>query len=93
MDDKYEIDQLVEGTVTRIVDYGAFVEIEPGIEGLLHSSQISQHNIQDAYEAITEGEGYLLRIISLDSERQRIGLSLKSVTDSEQKEWMNQRDL
>jgi small subunit ribosomal protein S1 len=92
-EDKYEIDQLVEGNVTRIVSYGAFVEIEPGIEGLLHISQLSRENVQDAHEVITEGEDHLLRIISLDSERQRIGLSLKGVTESEQIEWMNQRDL
>lgn len=92
-DDKYDIDQLVEGQVTRIVSYGAFVEIEPGIEGLLHISQLSRENVQDAHEVISEGETHLLRIISLDSERQRIGLSLKSVTASEQIEWMNQRDL
>jgi small subunit ribosomal protein S1 len=92
-DEKYEIDQLVEGTVTRIVSYGAFVEIEPGIEGLLHISQLSRENVQDAHEVIAEGEQHLLRIISLDSERQRIGLSLKSVSASEQIEWMNQRDL
>lgn len=92
-EEKYEIDQLVEGSVTRIVSYGAFVEIEPGIEGLLHISQLSRENVQDAHEVISEGEHHLLRVISLDSERQRIGLSLKSVSASEQIEWMNQRDL
>jgi ribosomal protein S1 len=90
---KYAVNQLVEGTVTRLVSYGAFVEIEPGIEGLLHISQLSYDNVEDPSDYISEGETHLLRVISLDSERQRIGLSLKSVSTSEQIEWMSQREL
>lgn len=91
--DKYEVGQLVEGEVTRIVSYGAFVEIEPGVEGLLHISQLSRDNVEDASEYIREGETHLLRIISMDAERQRIGLSLKNVTAAEQIEWMTNREL
>jgi small subunit ribosomal protein S1 len=91
-EEKYAINQLVEGKVTRIVTYGAFVEIEPGIEGLLHISQLSRDNIEDVSELISEGEIHLLRIISLDTTRQRIGLSLKGVSASEQIEWMSQRE-
>jgi small subunit ribosomal protein S1 len=91
-EEKYAINQLVEGRVTRIVTYGAFVEIEPGIEGLLHISQLSRDNIEDVNELISEGEIHLLRIISLDTMRQRIGLSLKSVSAGEQIEWMSQRE-
>jgi small subunit ribosomal protein S1 len=89
---KYVVEQLIEGNVTRIVEYGAFVEIEPGIEGLLHVSQLSRDNVEDAREFINEGETHLLRIISIDTDRQRIGLSLKSVTANEQIEWMNRRE-
>jgi small subunit ribosomal protein S1 len=91
-EEKYVVEQLIEGNVTRIVDYGAFVEIEPGIEGLLHVSQLSRDNVEDAREFIAEGETHLLRIISIDADRQRIGLSLKSVTANEQIEWMNRRE-
>lgn len=91
-DEKYQIDQLVEGTITRIVNYGAFVEIEPGIEGLLHISQIAHENIEDASDFIKEGETHLLRVISLDTRRQRIGLSLRAVTAAEQIEWMSQKE-
>jgi small subunit ribosomal protein S1 len=90
-EEKYMIDQLVEGTITRIVNYGAFVEVEPGIEGLLHISQLSRDTVKEPSEIIGEGETHLLRIISLDADRQRIGLSLRSVTASEQIEWMSQR--
>jgi small subunit ribosomal protein S1 len=92
-EEKYEINQLVEGKVTRIVSYGAFVEIEPGVEGLLHISQLSRENVQDANEFISEGETHLLRIVSLDAERQRIGLSLKNVTAAEQIDWMTSREM
>jgi small subunit ribosomal protein S1 len=91
-DDKYAVGQLVEGKVTRIVSYGAFVEIEPGIEGLLHISQLSRGNVEDPHELIAEGETHLLRVVSLDSNRQRIGLSLKNVTAAEQIEWMSRRE-
>jgi small subunit ribosomal protein S1 len=91
-DEKYAVGYLVEGKVTRIVSYGAFVEIEPGIEGLLHISQLSRENVEDPHELIAEGETHLLRVVSLDTNRQRIGLSLKNVTAAEQIEWMTQRE-
>ncbi|MBE2223574.1 MAG: S1 RNA-binding domain-containing protein, partial [Anaerolineae bacterium] len=88
VEERYEINQLVEGTVTRILDYGAFAEIEPGIEGLLHVSQLSRTNVENVSEVVKEGETHLLRIVSIDPRRQRIGLSLKAVTAQEQIEWM-----
>jgi small subunit ribosomal protein S1 len=90
--DNYHEGQLVEGTITRLVSYGAFVEIEPGVEGLLHTSQLSYGPIEKPDELIKEGEVHLLRIVSIDSKRQRIGLSLKAVTANEQIEWMAKRE-
>jgi small subunit ribosomal protein S1 len=91
--ERYRLHQLVEGTITRIVDYGAFAEVEPGIEGLLHLSQISRSMVDSAAEVVSERETHLLRIVSIDSDRQRIGLSLKAVTANEQIEWMAQREV
>ncbi len=88
VEERYEVNQLVEGTVTRILDYGAFAEIEPGIEGLLHVSQLSRTNVENVSEVVKEGETHLLRVVSIDPRRQRIGLSLKAVTAQEQIEWM-----
>lgn len=93
VDRRYAVDQLVESTITRIVDYGAFAEIEPGIEGLLHVSQLARTNVEDVKDVVKEGETHLLRILSIDSDRQRIGLSLKAVTAQEQIEWMAQKEL
>ncbi|MEW5989607.1 MAG: S1 RNA-binding domain-containing protein [Chloroflexota bacterium] len=89
--EKYLVGQLIEGVVTRIMDYGAFVEIEPGIEGLLHTSQLSRTPISDPHQVIQEGETHLLRVISIEPDRQRIGLSLKQVTANEQIDWMARR--
>jgi small subunit ribosomal protein S1 len=90
VEERYHINQLVEGKVTRILDYGAFAEIEPGIEGLLHVSQLSRTNVENVGEVVKEGETHLLRVVSIDPHRQRIGLSLKAVTAQEQIEWMAQ---
>jgi small subunit ribosomal protein S1 len=90
VEERYHVNQLVEGKITRILDYGAFAEIEPGIEGLLHVSQLSRGNVENVSEVVKEGETHLLRVVSIDSNRQRIGLSLKAVTAQEQIEWMAQ---
>jgi small subunit ribosomal protein S1 len=92
VEERYREGQLVEGMVTRIVNYGAFVELEPGIEGLLHTSQLPYGPVEDPKEYIKEGETHLLRVVSVDTERQRIGLSLKAVTANEQIEWMAHRE-
>ncbi|MEJ2752456.1 MAG: S1 RNA-binding domain-containing protein, partial [Chloroflexota bacterium] len=91
--ERYHENQLVEGTITRIVDYGAFAEIEPGVEGLLHVSQLSRGTVSSVGEMVQEGETHLLRIVNIDQNRQRIGLSLKAVTAMEQIEWMAQREI
>ena len=90
---RYNQNQLIEGKVTRILDYGAFAEIEPGVEGLLHVSQLSRNPVEDPRAVVKEGEVHLLRIVSIDQKRQRIGLSLKAVTPTEQIEWMAQKEL
>lgn len=92
VEQRYQQNQLVEGKITRIVDYGAFAEIEPGVEGLLHVSQLSRNQVENASEVVNEGETHLLRIVSVDPERQRIGLSLRAVNAHEQIEWMALRE-
>ena len=91
--ERYHENQLVEGTITRLVDYGAFAEVEPGIEGLLHVSQLSRGTVENVGEVVQERETHLLRVVNIDKKRQRIGLSLKAVTAMEQIEWMAQREI
>ncbi len=91
VEQRYHINQLVEGCVTRIVDYGAFAEIEPGVEGLLHLSQLSRGQVENAGEVVKEGETHLLRVVSIEKDRQRIGLSLRQVSANEQIDWMSRK--
>ncbi len=83
VDEMYHIGQLVLGEVSRVANYGAFIRLEPGIEALLHSSQVSNPAPEDVQTILQPGRQLLLRIISIESERQRLGLSYVDVTASE----------
>jgi small subunit ribosomal protein S1 len=74
---KYIVGDVVEGEVTNLTDFGAFARIGPGIEGLIHISELSEEKIEHPREVVHRGQRLSLRIISLDLERERIGLSLK----------------
>ncbi len=93
IDERYVEGQLVEGRVVRIMDYGAFIQLEPGIEGLLHISQLAPVEVQNVNELVRNDETHLLRVISVDPQRKRIGLSLKQVRVQEQMDWMAARQV
>lgn len=76
---KYSVGQLVEGVITRLAKFGAFARIEGDLEGLIHISEISDHRINHPKEALKEGDVKTLRIIRIDTEQHRIGLSLRKV--------------
>ena len=77
-----EVGKLYKGKVARIVDFGAFVTILPGKDGLVHISQISQERVEDVNEYLKEGEEVLVKCTDLDA-RGRIKLSMKEITDEE----------
>ncbi len=87
VEDKYELGQLVEGVVTNVVDFGAFAEIEDGVEGLIHVSELADGQISHPRDVVKKGDLLLLRIIRIDTRRKRLGLSLKRVLESEWAEW------
>jgi small subunit ribosomal protein S1 len=87
----YHVGQLVEGTVSRVAQFGAFVSLDPGIEALLHGSQLSDPPPVDPSLIVHEGQRLLLRVISIEPDRQRLGLSLKDVTDEEKARWQERR--
>ena len=78
---KYKIGDVIEGTVTKLVNFGAFVRVEEGLEGLIHISELSNQRVAHPGDVVKEGEVLKLKIISLDSERHRLGLSLKQAED------------
>lgn len=83
----YHIGQLVEGVVSRVADFGAFVSLEPGIEALLHVSQIADPPPADPTVMLYEGQKLWMRVISIEADKQRLGLSLKEVTEEESARW------
>jgi small subunit ribosomal protein S1 len=88
VDEKYEESQLVEGAVTNVVRFGAFIEIEPGLEGLLHVSEFADIAPRDPRELVKEGDRLLVRIIRIQSWRRRMGLSLRQVSEEEWEAWV-----
>lgn len=83
---KYEVNQLVLGTVTQLANFGAFARIEDGIEGLVHVSELSEARVEHPRQLVHEGQELILRIIRIDPQRRRMGLSLRrgvEATDEE----------
>lgn len=87
VDDMYHIGQLVEGVISRLESFGAFISLEPGIEALLHVSQMSSNPDENRLRHLYEGQKLLMRIISIEADRQRLGLSLTEVTAAEKAQW------
>jgi len=77
-----KVGDLVEGTVTKIVNFGAFVRVKDGLEGLIHISELSHQRVAHPGDVVHEGQALQLKIISLDSERHRLGLSLKQAQEA-----------
>jgi small subunit ribosomal protein S1 len=76
---KYQVGQLVEGKITRLTKFGAFARLEGEIEGLIHISEISEKRIEHPKEVLHEGDVVTLRVIKIDPDNHRIGLSLRRV--------------
>lgn len=76
---RYQVGQLVEGTITRLTKFGAFARLEEELEGLIHISEISEKRIEHPKEVLKEGDVVTLRVIKIDPETHRIGLSLRKV--------------
>jgi small subunit ribosomal protein S1 len=86
IEENYTLNQLVEGKISRIVQFGAFVELENGIEALLHTSQMDDPPPDHPEDIVSVGEQIIARIITLEPRKQRMGLSLKGINDPEASE-------
>ena len=76
---KFSVGQLVEGAITRLTKFGAFARLEGDIEGLIHISELSENRVEHPKEVLHEGDVKTLRIIRIDTDQHRIGLSLRKV--------------
>jgi small subunit ribosomal protein S1 len=81
--DMYDQGDVIEGRVTKVVTFGAFIEVVPGVEGLVHISELAQHHVENPREVVSQGELVRARIIEMDPERRRLSLSLKRVDEDE----------
>src|SRR5882672_3751918 len=77
--DAYQQGDVVRGRVTKVVTFGAFVEIVPGVEGLVHISELAAHHVENPREVVTQGDDTPVKIIEVDAERRRLSLSIKRV--------------
>jgi small subunit ribosomal protein S1 len=81
--DSYSVNDVVQGKVTKVVTFGAFVEILPGVEGLVHISELAAHHVENPREIVSQGDVVSVKIIEMDAERRRLSLSLKRVEGEE----------
>lgn len=81
--DVYQIGTVVRGVVTKITNFGAFVQLEDDLEGLLHISELSDHKVTSPEECVRVNQKADVKIIKIDSENRKIGLSLKEVTEED----------
>ena len=78
-DEKYSVGTVVTGPVARLTDFGAFISLEDGIDGLLHVSQISQERIEKPSDVLKVGQEVTAVVTDFDPEKKRISLSMKNL--------------
>src|SRR4051795_1782268 len=76
---KYPVGARAKGTVSRLMDFGAFVKLEPGVEGLIHISELGHGRVFRARDVVSQGQEVEVKVLSVDEEKQRISLSLKAL--------------
>jgi small subunit ribosomal protein S1 len=81
--EKYRVGLDVKGKVVRTTDFGAFVELEDGVEGLLHVSELSHDRVNKPEDVVQVGQELILKVIKLDPEERKIGLSLRAFSEGQ----------
>jgi small subunit ribosomal protein S1 len=79
--EQYQEGDVADGRVTKVVTFGAFVEILPGVEGLVHISELAQHHVENPREVVSQGDRVRVLILEMDADRRRLSLSLKRVPE------------
>ncbi|MGN6132865.1 MAG: 30S ribosomal protein S1 [Aureliella sp.] len=90
--DKYQPNQLVRGKVTKITNFGVFVGLEDGLEGLLHISELADHKVENPEDVVKVGDEIEVKVLRVDTDERKIGLSRKRVEWSEEQEDAAQRE-
>jgi small subunit ribosomal protein S1 len=79
--DRYAIDMVVDGKVTRVVDFGAFIELEPGLEGLVHISELDNKRVRASSDVVKPGQDVKVRVLEIDPEARRMSLSIRRAAE------------
>jgi small subunit ribosomal protein S1 len=91
IEQKFAVNEVVTGEVSRIAKFGAFVKLAPGVEGLVHISELAHQRVAQVGSVVKEGQEVQVKVLSVDAEEQRIGLSLKAtLPEPEQEESLSQ---
>lgn len=81
IESRYNVGQILPVTITRVVDFGAFAQIEPGVEGLVHISEIADISVAEPLRTIRPGDKVLAKVLRVNGKQQRIGLSIRQAQD------------
>ena len=81
IDENYQVGQVIEGKVVQIKEYGAFVELEPGLDGLVHISEVAHKRVGNISDELEVGQVVTAKILEIDKERKRISLSIRETID------------
>ncbi|HTN02542.1 MAG TPA: S1 RNA-binding domain-containing protein, partial [Planctomycetaceae bacterium] len=84
--DKYPVGRTVTGKVSRATDFGAFIELEPGVEGLVHISELDHRRVKKVTDVLTVGQDVQVQVLEVAPDRQRISLSLKALKEKPESE-------
>lgn len=88
IDNTYQVGQIVQGRITKLVNFGAFARlVDTGIEGLIHISELAERRVGHPKEVVSEGDVFDLRIIRIESDKRRLGLSLKQALPEPEVDW------
>ena len=85
VDERYQIGQIIKGTIVRMVSFGAFVELEPGVEGLVHISRLADFRVAKPEDVISAGQEVDVKVLEINKQDQRISLSIKDAMIREEK--------
>lgn len=80
IESRYTVGAIVPATITRVVDFGAFAQLEPGVEGLIHLSEIADITVAEPLKTVRVGDHVMAKVLRVDNKRQRIGLSIRQVS-------------
>jgi len=92
VEEEFPAGTVVTGTVQRVVDFGAFVELKPGVEGLVHISELAHRHVETPHEVVAAGEEIEVKVLSVDEERERVSLSVKALEEAPEQEEQQQTE-